>query len=803
MQFGVLAVIVCLAAGLGSLAQAVQPPSPIVKPLQSPQAPLRVTPVKPEVVLRQVPTVIGMSEAQARSTLERAGLSVGGVSRVANAAAAGTVFAQSVAPGTRHDPREPIGLQISLGSKPEIKVFRPPLINPELFKPGVITPVPSPEPPEPERPPRDDVQPPVLVVPQLRETTLQQARSRLELRRLKLGRVERRPSDAPAGVVIDQSPEAGTRLQRPIAVDVVVSTGPQLIVVPNVVGLQLGEARDRLRALSQGQIEEQWIASDRPRGLVLRQSPTAGSRIRPTPPPSFRLFVSVGPRRMVPNVIDRTLAEAQQIIRGADLRVGAVREAESDAPAGRVIDQRPRGGTDIAAGRVEAVDLLISRGPPTPAPRAVPNVVGSDESAAAAQIREAELSVGTIEREHTSEPAGIVVEQKPRGGTPVPRDERVSVDLRVSLGPAPPPVSRRMPNLVGEPLDAVPSLLAPLELSIARVRAQASVEPKGTVLAQTPAAGAPVRAGSQVDVGVSDGSLVRVPALVGRSREEAAELLRSVGLDAREATRETAQDHGDVLEQNPQAGATVARGSPVQVTIAVAPQQEPIVEVPDVIGAPITQARQRIEQAGFAVTTQEADSLAYEAGTVAAQSPAGGAQAARNSAVQLTVSLGLPPLPDLVGLPASQARGRLAQLGLTATVSEQQADDQPQDIVLAQSPAAGARLSRGAEVALVVAIGPPEIVPRFPPAVVIAGAAGGALLLAGAGAWIARRVRTSGKPEKPAAERGTINAQARLDPAGRATELDSTLDIAGPDVRFRIRLKHGETRLQQEDGGQP
>ncbi len=844
------ALLVLLIGVPTSPALAVRPvPPQILEREAVPKVPLAVRPVRPEVELRVVPSVIGLPESQARSVLERAGFATGGISRVANSAAAGTVVAQSVAPRTRHDPREPIDLRISRGPQPEIKVlerpmvdpeslrpavrepereeppphddvqpgaepFRPPVLDPrvieELIRPPVRPQPPSEAPPYRPPPPLGDVQPDFIVVPQLREATLQQARARLALRRLRLGNVERRPSDARSGVVIDQSPEAGTQLDRPVAVNVVVSTGPERVTVPNVVGQMLDEARERLMPLSRGQIDEQWIASQRPRGVVVRQSPAAGTSVRPSPPPRFRLHVSAGPRRVVPDVVDRMRAEAEAIIGRADLRVGDVREVESDAPAGRVIDQKPSGGTDIVANRIVAVDLLVSRGPP-PAPvmLEVPQVIGSGEQGARAQISGAGLTVGTVEREHSPQPAGIVVDQRPRGGTQVPREARVRVDLLVSLGPLAPPVVQTMPNLVGGTLEAAASLLEPLELSVTGVRSRASREPRGTVVAQQPAAGTRVEPGAGVDVAVSDGSLVRVPALVDRSRAEAAQLLRSADLGLQESTRETAQRHGIVLEQRPQAGAEVARGSAVQVVVAVAPGRAPTVEVPDVVGSPITPARQRIEAEGLTVATQEADSPIYEAGTVAAQAPAGGAQVSRDSAVQLTVSLGPPPLPDLVGMPVAQARSRLAQLGLSAAVSERRTDDQPRDVVLAQDPAAGVRLSRGAEVALVVSTGstaavpvtptPPEA-PGIPTVALVAGAAGGALMLAG-GAFAVRRLRAGRRGEKAGAKRGVVEARVRLDPTARATTLTSPPAIEEPDVHFRVRLEHGEPRLQLEDGG--
>jgi len=52
--------------------------------------------------------------------------------------------------------------------------------------------------------------------------------------------------DMPQGQVTDQTPSAGTPLPGGRAVDVTISTGPSLVLVPELVGLNQVEAADRL-----------------------------------------------------------------------------------------------------------------------------------------------------------------------------------------------------------------------------------------------------------------------------------------------------------------------------------------------------------------------------------------------------------------------------------------------------------------------------------------------------------------------------------------------------------------------------
>jgi len=147
--------------------------------------------------------------------------------------------------------------------------------------------------------------------------------------------------------------------------------------------------------------------------------------------------------------------------------------------------------------------------------------------------------------------------------------------------------------------------------------------------------------------------------LSGLTRDAAAQRLQAAGL--RMAAREQASDGaaaGRVFEQRPEADAEVARGSAVQVAIAVATT----IGVPDVVGRNLGEARALL--ARFAVDARQKESV-RPAGEVLAQLPPGGTQARPGSGVALTVSDGsLVEVPDLVKRPLAQARQLLDQAGL-------------------------------------------------------------------------------------------------------------------------------------------
>ena len=113
-----------------------------------------------------------------------------------------------------------------------------------------------------------------------------------------------------------------------------------------------------------------------------------------------------------------------------------------------------------------------------------------------------------------------------------------------------------------------------------------------------PAQGTSVRRGSTVTLVVSKGKeKVAVPAVAGKQRDEAEQLLRDAGLQPSVTEREDDEaDPGTVLEQDPEAGANAPKGSTVTLVVAKAP---PDVPVPDVVDQPEDDAAEALEDAGF------------------------------------------------------------------------------------------------------------------------------------------------------------------------------------------------------------
>jgi len=117
-------------------------------------------------------------------------------------------------------------------------------------------------------------------VPVTTNMSQQQARISIENTGLTLGTVSEQLADQPRGLVIASSPPAGTKMELPGSVDIVLSKGPATIQVPDLYGRSVGEARSMVEQLGlriAGMSRD--TSSLQPENTVIRQLPAAGQTI--------------------------------------------------------------------------------------------------------------------------------------------------------------------------------------------------------------------------------------------------------------------------------------------------------------------------------------------------------------------------------------------------------------------------------------------------------------------------------------------------------------------------------------------
>ncbi len=193
-------------------------------------------------------------------------------------------------------------------------------------------------------------------VPRVVGLTLNEAEQRLQQRGLDVGEVNRENSDeVRRGQVMEQDPAERATLIEGESVDLTVSSGQEMVIVPFLLGDQANEARSKLddRGLL---AEEQERDSDEAEGTVIETDPVASERIPVGS--TVTLIVSTGPAE-VPGVVGRTEQQAVRRIEDAGLRADIEYDEETPSDPGLVLDQDPEQGEEVVRG--SAVAIVVSR----------------------------------------------------------------------------------------------------------------------------------------------------------------------------------------------------------------------------------------------------------------------------------------------------------------------------------------------------------------------------------------------------------------------------------------------------------
>ena len=225
---------------------------------------------------------------------------------------------------------------------------------------------------------------------------------------------------------------------------------------------------------------------------------------------------------------------------------------------------------------------------------------------------------------------------------------------------------------------------------------------RGLVVSQDPETPQRVDPGTFVTIIVSSGKpKVRVPNLVGRSRDEAVAELSDANLRANVVEVNSSQSAGIVLATAPKAGETVVEGATVRVNVSKGPKP---VAVPNVVGQQYASAESALQGLGFGVAREDVESD-EPAGIVVGQSPGANSEASKGSTVTLQVSQGptTSEVPDVTSQDEASARTQLQSSGFRTRVVREDTEDLSLDgLVISQDPPGGTELEPGETVTLVV-----------------------------------------------------------------------------------------------------
>ncbi|GHC65552.1 Stk1 family PASTA domain-containing Ser/Thr kinase [Streptomyces flavofungini] len=262
----------------------------------------------------------------------------------------------------------------------------------------------------------------------------------------------------------------------------------------------------------------------------------------------------------------------------------------------------------------------------------VPALLAKTEADARKRLDDAGLDVRKVKRAYSdTDKRGTVIATDPDVGERIRHNGKVT--LTVSLGPE----TVKVPDLEGTPLDKAKDQLDDAGLGAGMVTKSFSEDvEKGSVISTDPGAGKVRKAGSAVAIVVSKGRAVQPPDVTGESESDARDALEEAGLKVRiapERVTSEEEDKGDVLEQSPNPSKKLSEGDTVTLTISKGP---PLVEVPDVEGMSVDDAKDKLEEAGFDVD-EDRGLLDIFADKVKDQSVDGGDKAPKGSTITIKI----------------------------------------------------------------------------------------------------------------------------------------------------------------------
>ena len=262
-------------------------------------------------------------------------------------------------------------------------------------------------------------------VPDVSGRTRAEAQTLLQASGFIVGEVTEVFSDnVEAGLVITQDPRAGESAAKGSAVNLEISKGADIAIVPSVIGMT---ETDAFKLLTDAGFSPQPLApeynKDIEAGKVFKQEPSAGEKLKKGTVINY--VVSRGAELvMVPSVTGKKQSQATSTLKSAGFDVSVKNENSDTVKKGVVISQNPSGGS-VPKG--STVTIIVSTGP---AAVAVPDVIGKAEADARAALTDAGFKVSVVYELHTN--TGLVFDQQPKA----PQETKLGTTVTIKVDAA-------------------------------------------------------------------------------------------------------------------------------------------------------------------------------------------------------------------------------------------------------------------------------------------------------------------------------------------------------------------------------
>ena len=175
------------------------------------------------------------------------------------------------------------------------------------------------------------------------------AKNILEDKHLRVSTSEVTNSDVPAGQVISQTPNAGEKVKEQRTIHLVVSKGVGDLTVPDLSGLTVDQARQRLKDLGLvvGKITQESV-DGKPDGVIIAQTPSGDSKVSKGATIDLVVNKAKVKKVKVPNVVGMSLKEARDALSAVNIAVNQVAGSVEDKSV--VTEQSLKAGDEIDEG---------------------------------------------------------------------------------------------------------------------------------------------------------------------------------------------------------------------------------------------------------------------------------------------------------------------------------------------------------------------------------------------------------------------------------------------------------------------
>ncbi len=201
-----------------------------------------------------------------------------------------------------------------------------------------------------------------VVVPSLVGKTEDEAKEALNELNLGYKAVKQASSTIPEGKVISQGTTAGTRVNKNTTITLSISSGPDSVAVPNVVGIDQVEASNSIESAGFTVTVKHAYSDTVEAGYVISQSPAGSSAANPGS--AVTITVSDGKEEAksatVPNVVGLTEAEAKSKLTELGITCNvSYQTSATNVKEGYVFGQSVKAGEKVAVG--STITITVKR----------------------------------------------------------------------------------------------------------------------------------------------------------------------------------------------------------------------------------------------------------------------------------------------------------------------------------------------------------------------------------------------------------------------------------------------------------